>query len=68
MTLEEIIDNRQKAEQEAINALIKAFNAMTDERNYYKEKVERIMDIPKPMDIMDLPSTNDTQSALKAQG
>ena len=46
MTIEEIIDNRQKAEQEAINALIKAFNAMTEERNYYKDKVERIMDIP----------------------
>ncbi|MBR4756455.1 MAG: hypothetical protein IK076_05890 [Bacteroidales bacterium] len=41
MTIEEIIDNRQKAEQEAINALIKAFNAMTDERNYYKEICEK---------------------------
>ena len=65
MTIEEIIDNRQKAEQEAINALIKAFNAMTEERNYYKDKVERIMDIPttvgdsgtcdnKPIDVFDI--------------
>lgn len=41
MTIQEIVENRQKAEQEAINALIKAINAITDERNYYREQCER---------------------------
>ena len=41
MTIEEIIKQRQQAEQEAIQALIKLTNAITIERNYYRDKCEK---------------------------
>lgn len=41
MTIEEIIKLRQRAEQEAIQALINLANAITAERDYYRDKCER---------------------------
>ena len=41
MTIEEIIELRQKTQQEAIEALINVINAITLERNYYRDKWEK---------------------------
>lgn len=42
MTIEEIIEQREKAANEAIEALVRYINAITIERNYYREKTEEL--------------------------
>lgn len=42
MELEEIISQREKAANEAIEALVRYINAITVERNYYRDSVAKL--------------------------